>query len=386
MLFPLTSKLQPIIHGVSSCARPATLIWDPAAERRLNSTSRLAPSSKRRVSVLNVAILLLSFWSTTFAAQSFDDYHNRVKQAVTALDTLSQADENETSEARQYRLTATLERVRTALPETETIDWDGTPATVDNKWLHTELAPVPEQSAPERAEVLAQVIQRLRAIDDRLLEVEKASARTFTKEEANAKLKAILARGEFVPQQREGNALQRLTKRFFQWFENLFPKRQMTPGNAGIISLIARWFVILLALAVIGYAVKMLMTRFVGPGKSFKKPKREARIVLGETLAPDQTAHDLLSEAEALARKGELRAAIRKGYIALLVELGERKVISLAQHKTNRDYLRSLRAVEPLYGNVKGLTDSFERHWYGFAGTTESDWAEFRTGYRNALR
>ena len=93
-----------------------------------------------------------------------------------------------------------------------------------------------------------------------------------------------------------------------------------------------------------------------------------------------------MSEAEALARRGELRAAIRKAYIALLVELGERKIISLAQYKTNRDYLRAVREVEPLYGNVKQLTDSFERHWYGLAQAKETDWLAFRSAYKQALR
>ena len=116
-----------------------------------------------------------------------------------------------------------------------------------------------------------------------------------------------------------------------------------------------------------------------------KKRKEKARIVLGETLEPDQTAFDLLSEAEALARRGELRAAIRRAYIALLVELGDRKVISLAQYKTNRDYLRAMREIEPLYRNVKQLTDSFEHHWYGLAQASENDWVAFRSGYNQAL-
>jgi len=106
---------------------------------------------------------------------------------------------------------------------------------------------------------------------------------------------------------------------------------------------------------------------------------------MGETLDPDQTAVDLLTEAEGLARRGELRAAIRKAYIALLLELGDRKIISLAQHKTNRDYLRAVRDIEHLYGNVKQLTDSFELHWYGLAQATETDWLAFRSAYNRAL-
>jgi hypothetical protein len=107
---------------------------------------------------------------------------------------------------------------------------------------------------------------------------------------------------------------------------------------------------------------------------------------LGERLEPDATATDLLSEAEALARQGDLRAAIRKAYIALLVELGDRKLISLAHHKTNRDYLNSVRSIPDLHSQMRGLTDSFERHWYGFASATANDWQDFRAGYLAALR
>ena len=88
-----------------------------------------------------------------------------------------------------------------------------------------------------------------------------------------------------------------------------------------------------------------MLNRFKRPGKNQSRArKREPRIVLGERLGTgSRLRRILLSEAEALARRGELRAAIRKAYIALLVELGDRKMISLAQHKTNRDYLNALR-------------------------------------------
>src|SRR6185436_16082051 len=121
------------------------------------------------------------------------------------------------------------------------------------------------------------------------------------------------------------------------------------------------------------------------PGR--KKPKeKKARIVLGERLEPEATSTDLLSAAEILARQGDLRAAIRKAYIALLVELGDRKLISLAQHKTNRDYLTSLRSLPQLHSRMRGLTESFERHWYGFASATPNDWQDFRASFLAALQ
>jgi hypothetical protein len=159
----------------------------------------------------------------------------------------------------------------------------------------------------------------------------------------------------------------------------------MNPGGIGILSRIVQWLVIVLTLGVLAFVLRMFLPRMFRNRGTKKKRKEKARIVLGETLEPDQTALDLLSEAEALARRGELRAAIRRAYIALLVELGDRKIISLAQYKTNRDYLRAMREVEPLYRNVKQLTDSFERHWYGLTQADEADWLAFRAGYNQAL-
>ena len=106
----------------------------------------------------------------------------------------------------------------------------------------------------------------------------------------------------------------------------------------------------------------------------------------GEILAGTApTAADLLAQAESLARNGDLRAAIRKAYIALLCELGDRKLISLAQHKTNRDYLNSVRDKGSLYSGMRKLTQSFELHWYGFVPAGETDWTEFRNGYRKIV-
>jgi hypothetical protein len=135
-------------------------------------------------------------------------------------------------------------------------------------------------------------------------------------------------------------------------------------------------------------AIAFLIWRF-GPrlfqGRRKKKTKREARIVLGERLEPDQTAADLLAQAETLARNGDLRAAIRKAYIALLCELGDRKIVSLAQHKTNRDYLNSVRDKISLYQSMRELTHSFELHWYGFVPVGENEWNDFRNRYRKIV-
>ena len=174
-----------------------------------------------------------------------------------------------------------------------------------------------------------------------------------------------------------GSALESLLDRFLRWLNKLIPHpKPIQPGGSAWLSSLAQ--IVIVALCLGGIAI--LIWRF-GPrllsGRRKKKTKREARVVLGERLEADQTAADLLAQAEILAREGNLRAAIRKAYIALLCELGDRKIISLAQHKTNRDYLNSVRDKASLYASMRKLTSSFELHWYGFVPANENDWNEF---------
>jgi hypothetical protein len=334
---------------------------------------------------LHVAGLLL--FLSTAQATPVSEYQKHLGQAITALDSLAQiADENETIPAFETRTTETISSVRQLLPANETVELGQQTFTVDNSWLQTELDKFKTASAAERPVLREQVIERLQAIKERINEVESAAAASNDKDQKAKKLAEILRRPEYARKVKEESAIGRLWRQFWKWVESLIPKpKQIAPGVAGIFSKIAQIFVILLALAVLIFVARLFLPRLLQNRRAKRKVKEEARIVLGERLEPDQSATDLLSEAEALARAGDLRAAIRKAYIAMLLELGERKIIVLEQHKTNHDYLRAVRRVERLYPNVKQLTDSFELHWYGLARATETDWQTFRSGYQQAL-
>lgn len=315
------------------------------------------------------------------------EYHKHITQAVTALDSLAQSDENESPISYSVRDVETARQVRNLLPVSETVESNGKSLKVDNSWLHQELDKYAADSSAVRYELLKRITERVKALDERLEELERPAVGTSAgKAEESRRLEEILRRPEYAHQVQQENAISRLVKRFLKWVLSWFPKpKPLNPGGVGILSRIAQWVVILLALGVLAFVLKLFLPRMLSNRRPQRKRKEKARIVLGETLEPDQTAFDLLSEAEALARRGELRAAIRRAYIALLVELGDRKVISLAQYKTNSDYLRAMREIEPLYRNVKQLTDSFERHWYGLAQANETDWLAFRSGYNQAL-
>ena len=348
--------------------------------RQANFARRLAA---RALFIVN----LILFLATAAHAIPVSEYHQHIRQAVTALDTLAQADETESVTAYAARDAETVRRVRNLLPPAEPVEGKEASINVDNSWLHQELDKYAADTSTARYELLKRITERLKAIDDRIEELEKPVAGAGpSKTEESRKLDGILRRPEYAHQAQQKNALSRLLDRLLEWIKSLFPKpKPMSPGGVSIISRIAQWVVIILALGVLGYVLTLFLPRVFQNRSQKKKGKQKARIVLGETLEADQSALDLLAEAEALARRGELRAAIRRAYIALLVELGDRKIISLAQYKTNRDYLRAVREIEPLYHNVKQLTDSFERHWYGLAQANETDWLRFRSAYNQAL-
>ena len=340
---------------------------------------------KRSLAGLVVLIAFLFLCPLTALAVPLHEYEQRLKQAIDALYSLDVIDEDGIDT--EYVTRLTIDNVRSALPLQLTVEVDNDTYNIDNSSLHKSLDELEQLPVDEQLNRAGELVEVLRAIETRVAERRSAMAMAETKDQAKSRLETILARPEYATGARGPNAFTRLAQDFLRWIQKLFPKRQtVDPGRVDTVSLIAQVVVIGLAVAVLVYVATIMLRRF-GRTRKKKEPKqRGPRIVLGERLEPEATSTDLLSQAELLARNGDLRAAIRKAYIALLVELGDRKVISLAQHKTNRDYLNSVRNVAPLHATMRGLTDSFERHWYGFENVTPSDWQDFRAGYLAALQ
>jgi hypothetical protein len=257
--------------------------------------------------------------------------------------------------------------------------------TVDNSWLHDQLKELQKVSETDWFNQLTQIIEQLKAIDERITDLQTATLKGSTKSDAKQRLSGILSRPEYATKSRAKSALTRIIEAIARWIQRLLGRHVPNDSVSNPVGAIVQIVVIALAVGVLLYVIKLFLPKLTRRRKKARKVKAEPRIVLGERLEPDASAVDLLAEAETLARGGQIRAAIRKAYIALLVELGERKVISLAHHKTNRDYLRSVRNVPGLYPVMSGLTDSFERHWYGLVQPDPGDWQNFREAYKAAV-
>lgn len=325
-------------------------------------------------------------------AATLADYRVRVRRAFQMLEGLARVYEGEDG-GKSEKGAGGPEEVRGLLPLKERVEWGDRVIEVDNAWLHESLGKLESEEDEEKlAEVLLDAAGRLRSLEARLAELEGGAAAGLDRDAERGRLNAILRAPEFDRQApRQGNALQRLVEWIVEWVSDilrwLFGSVRVAPGASTGVSRVAQLLVFGLCLAVLLYVARRVWRRRGLRPKSLGL-KRGARVVLGERLEADQTAADLLEEAERLARGGELRGAIRKAYVALLCELGDRGVLRLAQHKTNRDYLNAVRrASRPhLYTEMLPLTSDFELHWYGLHDASDADWESFKTRCRRAIK
>ena len=290
-----------------------------------------------------------------------------------------------------------LEKAAQLLPAQETVEWKGITVEVDNRWLHEKLQAIKglPVDSKERDKIIDDLDGRLAALEAKLNELDSAVTATRSKDEEKQKLEQILKRSEYQTEEKkqEESAIQRWVKAFLDWLRDLLPKGQnvepsMAPAaGAGMSPVIVQALVFGLTLAVIAFVIWRIvpLLRNRGARKKKKKDKGE-RVILGEKLSADESSSTLFDQAEQLAREGNFRGAIRKGYIALLCELGDRKIVRIEHHKTNRDYLNDVRKNRELHGGVRDLTFMFENHWYGLTPASDEEWLAFRENYRSSTR
>ncbi len=340
---------------------------------------------RQNCTVAGAAAIIL-FMAFVTLATSLVDYKNRVERARVITDELFQ-NINETDA--DFELGA-IEEIQRIVPAAEKIEWPGASIATDNQWLKTELdAFAAESDKIKRSAILTGIGERLSAISETVGELERAAASGPTKDQDKQKLGEILRREEYQkPQAKEESLVQKWIREFLEWLARAFPRAPIVPGadtGIGSIQFVLQILIYVLVIGLVGF----LLYKFAPfLSKRFKrKTKKESgdRVILGERIGADDSASDLFSEAETLARNGNLRAAIRKGYIALLCELSDRKVLRLARHKTNRDYLREVQKDKALFENMTGMTRNFESNWYGLRSPAQADWDEFRVRYAQTI-
>lgn len=325
-------------------------------------------------------------------AETISVYRAKIHNAKLLVDDLFYGDEDESGAAQKSsNERETLKKIRLALPASEKVESKNISVETQNKWFVEQLdAYEKETDASKRTEILSGISERLGAVEAEIGALESSTAAARTKDEDKRKLTEILSREEYKkPEPPAENIFQKIWRKISEWLDGVFPKSSPFSIPEGGLSSLSFFLQIIIYLLVFG-AISFLIYKFA-PFLSakfgrYKKESKSERVVLGETLAADADSHTLFAEAEKLAREGQLRAAIRKGYIALLCDLSDRKIIGLAKNKTNRDYLRDVRPRTEIFDEMKNLTTNFERNWYGFGTPKEKDWEEFRENYGRVIK
>jgi len=162
--------------------------------------------------------------------------------------------------------------------------------------------------------------------------------------------------------------------RFFRWMKNLFnpPKVPNVSGPS------VDWFGLSKAMLVLlGIGLAGVLAWFI-----IRSVRQRKKIVVAEAAAPivpDLRSEDVVADqlpedgwlvlARDHAGRGEFSLALRAAWLAGLAHLGQRELIRIARHKSNRDYERELRRRARDRASLLDAFDdnmlSVERAWYG---------------------
>ncbi len=344
--------------------------------------------------LLRRGFIFLCLFAVVFApspifAKTLAEYKENIEHLkgdiIAILDEDWTAAEKQTFE-REFLMEATQ-----LLPAEEKIEWQGTTVETDNRWLADKIEEYKNapKNAPKQTAILTETYERLDAIEQKIAQLENLAASSRTKDEDKQKLAEILRREEYQkPKAKEESLFQKIYRKVLEWLANILPRPSLPDSSVNgfqSFSFILQILLYALVLGLIGFLIYRFAPFFANRFRQREKKEKKERVILGKRLLADENANTLFDEAEKLAREGNLRGAIRQGYIALLCELSDRKIIGLANHKTNRDYLRDIRKRRELYENMNGLTSNFERHWYGFDAADATDWEKFRQEYKKVV-
>jgi hypothetical protein len=103
--------------------------------------------------------------------------------------------------------------------------------------------------------------------------------------------------------------------------------------------------------------------------------------VLGDDDDLPRTAAEAREQARAAAESGFYRDAVRRLYLAALLQLSEHQLIPYERSLTNREVLVRVAADSPIRLHLEPVIATFDQVWYG---VREPDQATF-TAYEQAI-
>lgn len=310
-------------------------------------------------------------------AASLEDYHDRVDRAIELIAAFESTEEF----TAPIPLTSQLEPLRTLLPSTETVEFDGSSVRVDNAWVGREIDRYAAlESLDERIEAVGRIARMLDEVDRHILALETEPRHASP--EDRQQLDEILKRSEF--QERGENPISKFIREtrdtVLKWLDDLL--RPLFGGAAGE----GFGFGLRILILAGGLVALVLLARAIwqSVGRRRTAAVRGKKVIFGEEIDDSTTASDLAAQARGLAANGDYRGAIRRLFVALIYQLDERELVRLRPHATNREYLALVRRFDRLHPVMASLTNTFELVWYGEASIDRGAYDAFERMHTEA--
>lgn len=140
--------------------------------------------------------------------------------------------------------------------------------------------------------------------------------------------------------------------------KRLFEQPQVsTPFSSGVSVAV----IILGAVALIGV---LLLVAGVFAGVFSRAPKVHG--ILGEAITPQTTPETLMEKSRTAERSGDIRQAIRFGFIAVLLKMHRARLVFLDETWTNQELYQHLeRSRFVSLVALKDVMEGFNASWYG---------------------
>ena len=169
----------------------------------------------------------------------------------------------------------------------------------------------------------------------------------------------ILARPEF-------NTPMSLWDRFWKWLEELIsrwlPDSQMG-GNAGWLTFLIRalpWIISIIIVAAIIWLLSYWLQRFL---RSFVADAHVLELAGDDDLP--RSAAEARQQARIAAQSGLYRDAVRRLYLAAILQLAEHNLITYERSLTNREVLVRVPKDSPIRAHLEPIVATFDQVWYG---------------------
>jgi hypothetical protein len=292
-----------------------------------------------------------------FEKQSMQQFHDRIVSMQGLVEACAVA-----ASACDSGKVGSDERMETPSTQIFQVSW---------QWLRTTL----DQARTAKPDQRARLMQQSSA---RLADMLREDAQPRPSPQCPAARKSvdhILASSEFSEVERE-SWLDRLTARFWLWVQRWLSSF----ANLGTV---APW---------LGHLLEVLLFGGAAVGLLFfiRRSLQRQRLAVAlnsqsNELAWSRESNDWAAQAETSAGVGDWRDAVHCLYWATIVMLEGRRAWRHNPARTPREYVRLLKPGSPQQSALRGLTQIFERLWYGLRDADASDYQRAR-GFYDHLR